>query len=132
MRVDIDGNQYVLRVVAADAREAERHIVDAFDEGRRIEHTTPDGPLRVDWSRVAVLGVHGPLDTPGGGPAGPGAVDGPPADSVLARNAGRIRPRPVTVARSAASRNGGSLPAGAGVWGVAGPGVWITRSGNLG
>lgn len=91
LRVRIDGTEHVLRVLAADAADAARHVHRALDGGRRIEHITPFGPLTVEWGRVATLQILGLEDgaVPVGMPPPPlPDTVAPPPDSVMARMRG--------------------------------------------
>jgi hypothetical protein len=59
VRTKVDGHVQLILVVAKDLKDAERHLVTALSRGARVHHQTPEGPMIIEWNRVATLQVLG-------------------------------------------------------------------------
>lgn len=60
VRVAIDGVSRVVRVVARTPHDALRRFPQDLHRGGRLQYTTADGGLTVEWGNVATLEV-GPI-----------------------------------------------------------------------
>ncbi|TQS44487.1 hypothetical protein [Cryptosporangium phraense] len=60
VRVAIDGNARVIRVVARSPQDALRRFPQDLHRGGRLQYSTADGDLVVEWGNVAMLEV-GPI-----------------------------------------------------------------------
>ncbi|SHN42591.1 hypothetical protein [Cryptosporangium aurantiacum] len=60
VRVAIDGTARVIRVVARSPQDALRRFPQDLHRGGRLQYSTADGDLVVEWGNVATLEV-GPI-----------------------------------------------------------------------